>query len=237
MRRWTTPTQRFLIHDVDVSNWDVSTVNSIGSMFNGCWSLKQVDLTKWRPGTCNMSNVFSYCYSLEDIGDLSNWNPTPTTLTNMFLECLSLRYFPDFTKWDLSQCTSLASMFQNARCLLELSIPNLELPKCTSVNNMFYNCYNLKSIDVSNWSIPLLNAAPNDFFGYCWALKDVIPPSFPYNHTYLYAYSLSYESVIRILEALPQVNVSRTIKIPSWSVQALTSEEKKIATDKGWTLA
>lgn len=227
----------YSLTDVDVSNWDVSTVNSIGSMFNGCWSLKQVDLTKWRPGICNLGSVFAYCYSLEDIGDLSNWNPTPTTLASMFLECFSLRYFPDFTKWDLSQCTSLVSMFQNARCLLELSIPNLELPKCTSVANMFDFCYNLKSIDVSNWSIPLLNTAPGDFFSYCWALKDVIPPSFPFNHSYVNDYSLTHESAIRILEALPNVNVARTIRLNAWILQSLTPEEKKIATDKGWTLA
>lgn len=227
----------YSLTDVDVSDWDVSTVKSIGSMFKDCWSLKQVDLTKWRPGTCDMTSIFAYCYSLEDIGDLSNWNPIPTSLANMFLECFSLRCFPDFTKWDLSQCTSLVSMFQNARCLLELSIPNLELPKCTSVANMFNSCYNLKSINVSNWSIPLLNAAPVTFLGTCWALKDIIPPSFPLNHSYINDYSLTHESAIRILEALPEVSVARTINLNSWIIQSLSPEEKKIATDKGWTLA
>ena len=53
----------------DISGWDTSNVNDIGSLFSYCQSLKSLpDLSKWNTDNAtNMSYVFYGCSSLVSI--------------------------------------------------------------------------------------------------------------------------------------------------------------------------
>ena len=103
---------------------------------------------------------------------------------------------------------------------------------------MFQYCYELKKVTLTGWSIPKLNTAPGQFLGQCVNLTDVyIDIPFALNISYATDRSLSHESVIRILNSLPKVTTTRTLNLVNSNINRLTTEEKAIATNKGWTLA
>ena len=57
------------------------------------------------------------------------------------------------------------------------------------------------------------------------------------NHSYSGSWKPTHESISRILEPLPVVTETRTFNLTSSNLSRLTAEEKRIASDKGWTLA
>lgn len=231
----------YSLKTLDVSNWNVSTTTSLASIFAYCYSLEELNLSNWTPSNCtNCSGMFSYCYSLKTIGNIDNWDTSKvTTFSSMFSDCWSLKAIPDITKWDFSAATSLASMFITCCSIREVTLNNLTLPQCTTITTMFRYCYSLKKITLTNWSLPKLTAtAPAQFLGDCWNLTDVyINIPFALNHSYNGCRSLSHDSVLRILNNLPQVTASRTLNLHSTNLSRLTAAEKAIATNKGWTLA
>ena len=48
--------------------------------------------------------------------------------------------------------------------------------------------------------------------------------------------NVSHDSLIRVLNSIPTVTESRSLKLGNTNIAKLTDEEKKIATDKGWNL-
>ena len=61
---------------IDISDWNVSNVESMFHMFYCCNELKSVgDLSKWNISNVeDMTSMFESCKQLKSVGDLSNWN-------------------------------------------------------------------------------------------------------------------------------------------------------------------
>ena len=55
------------LESLDVSNWNVSNVKDMHSMLLGCVSLKELDISKWNTSNvCDMSFMFYGCESLPE---------------------------------------------------------------------------------------------------------------------------------------------------------------------------
>ena len=227
------------LRELDVSGWNVSTVTNLSSMFANCYSLKSLDLSEWDPANCTtLAAMFQNCYSLRDIGDISGWNTAKvTTMASMFASCLALRTAPNVSGWDVSKVTTVANMFNECTNIREITITGWNLAVCTTIATMFRYCYKLEKAVLTGWSIPRVTAtAPAQFLGDCWNLKDLWIFPIPLNHSYANDRALSHESLIRILESLPNVS-GKTINLMSSNVSRLSAAEKAIATSKGWTVA
>ena len=61
---------------IDISDWNVSNVESMFHMFYCCNELKSVgDLSKWDISNVeDMTSMFESCKQLKSVGDLYNWN-------------------------------------------------------------------------------------------------------------------------------------------------------------------
>lgn len=223
---------------LDVSNWDTSAATTMSYMFYNCRSLTSLDLSNWNTNNVtNLGNIFSNCISLTTVGDISNWNTSKvTTLEAMFCYCYSLNSLPNLNNWNVSKVTTLGYMFRDCYALEEITINNWNLASCTTIQGMFYDCFNLKKLTITNWLLPKLSNVTNLFY-YCVSLaayNGTIPIAI--NHTYSSCFSLTYESLINIFTNLPTVTTSRTITIYSNALNQLTSAERAIATNKGWTI-
>jgi surface protein len=52
----------------NVSNWDISNVETMGGMFANCYKLTSLDLSNWdTSNVTNMSSMFSGCTSLQEL--------------------------------------------------------------------------------------------------------------------------------------------------------------------------
>jgi len=102
------------ITEIDISEWDVSHVESMRGMFQYCRYLKTCgDLGKWKVDKCkDMSWMFNGCQCLTNIGDLDNWEIKGTKMKGAFYDCERLKsigsilhWRPEESNWDIfSRC-------------------------------------------------------------------------------------------------------------------------------------
>lgn len=64
------------ITEIDISNWDVSNVETMGEMFIGCKKLESIgDISHWNINKLRDINYMFYgCENLTNVGDLNIWN-------------------------------------------------------------------------------------------------------------------------------------------------------------------
>ena len=75
---------------IDISEWDVSSVEDMSYMFFHCTKLKSVgDLSNWNVSKVeNMRWMFGVCEQLKSVGDLSNWDVSNVkNMNGMFFNC------------------------------------------------------------------------------------------------------------------------------------------------------
>ena len=230
----------YSLRTLDVSRWNVQSATNLSSMFRSCYHLQSLNLSQWNTSACTtFANMFSNCYSLTTVGNLSNWDTSNvTTLGDMFYGCRSLIELNGLSSWDVSKVTTAVELFYNDKLLEELNIEGWNLASCTNINSIFRELTNLKTLSLKNWSIPKITAAPTYFCTGNWNLKNILYTlPIAYNHSYNSCEALTHESVLTILNTLPTVSSARTLNLTTMNINMLTTEEKAIATNKGWTLA
>lgn len=237
-------TNCYNLRELNISNWTVNTVTNMASMFNGCFGLTSLDLSNWNPANCtSFSSMFNHCDSLTTVGNISGWNTSKcTNMSAMFRYCRALKEIPAIQNWDLSQVTTLDSMFSECTALESVTWTNVNLPVCTNIAQIFRYDYNLKYADLREWNVPSVTNSTSYYhtLGDCHTLQDVIGFPIPTTYTnigFQNCENLSYTSLMTIINALPQVTGTHTLRIPAISLNLLSTEEKAIATNKNWTLA
>ena len=97
--------------NIDVSNWDVSNVTNMDSMFAGRTKF-DCNLSKWDVSKVeNMKNMFSWCSNFTGKG-LENWNVSNVTnMRYMFGECNKFKG-KSIENWDVSNVEDMSYMFE-----------------------------------------------------------------------------------------------------------------------------
>ena len=99
---------------IDISDWDVSNIKSMNSMFYWCDELESVgDLSNWDVSNVMlMRTMFSYCSKLKSLGDISCWDVSNVTdMRFMFEWCESFNQ--DLSKWNVSKVRWYSYMFDD----------------------------------------------------------------------------------------------------------------------------
>ena len=99
---------------IDISDWDVSNIKSMYSMFYLCDELESVgDLSNWDVSNVMlMHTMFSYCSKLKSLGDISGWDVSNVTdMRFMFGYCESFNQ--DISNWNVSNVRCRAGIFHN----------------------------------------------------------------------------------------------------------------------------
>ena len=226
---------------LDISNWDTSdwAVTNMNSCWHNCYSLQNLDLSKWDTSNwavTDMGFTWYCCYFLKTL-DVSTWNTENWSVSNLIStwnSCYSLQNL-DLSEWDTSSWV------------------------VSSADYTFYDCFSLNQLDLSDWD--LSNWTASDFTGFLGDLYSLTSLSLPtgkiftstsvipnfakiqnfdgvsisVDHSYNTAYSLTIESLNKILAALPTVSSSRTITLAN-NRHKLTAAELAVATEKGWTI-
>ena len=116
---------------LDVSEWDVSNVKDMGSMFAFCREFNS-DLSRWDVSKVeDMSSMFRSCIKFNC--DLSKWNVSKVKdMYGMFAFCENFNC--DLSKWNVSNVQATMEMFvgcTNFNC-------NLSKWNVKKVKNMYY---------------------------------------------------------------------------------------------------
>lgn len=203
------------IENVNVSNWNTSKVTSMRSTFYICDKLQSVSCENWRLDNCTtLFAMFDSCAALKNF-DPSRWNTSKVTnMEWVFIRCASLTSL-DLSNWDTSQVTVMNNFLSSCTSLTSLDISGWDTSKVHGMRSMLYNCHSLETLKCDNLILPDIELG---------------------NIGLEYSTKLTVESIVGLLNALPQSNKGFSFQIGSDNIAKLSDEQKAIATDKGWTL-
>ena len=164
-------------------------------------------------------------YAWQTAGD----GQTETSLKKRLEEC--------GVRLDISQAQTVSQLFMYGYCLTEL--PTLDFSSWTGGNQVFEGCNKLVTIE--KLIIPE-TASLSRWFHSCSALENIVFEGvIGKNDLNLsYAKKLTHDSLMSVINALKDysgTSTTGTVTLGSDNLAKLTDAEKKIATDKGWTLA
>lgn len=199
---------------LELSEWDVSNVTSFFGLFANLPNLRIIDLSKWNTSSAtNMDWMFAS--SGFNTLDVSNFNTSKVTrMFAMFSECLSLTRL-DVSNFDTSNVLDFGRVFSYwPHVCEELNISGLNLTKCTSMESTFKSS-NFKVIRCDGLRLPNIDMSTIGL----------------YTST-----ELTVDSIVGLLNALPQSDKGYSFQIGSGNIAKLSDEQKAIATNKGWTL-
>ena len=99
------------LFNADISEWEVSRVKEMTSMFEGATSFNG-DISKW--DVSSVTSMYGMFSSTSFNGDLSKWDVSRVTdMTAMFQRAESFN--GDISEWDVSSVSSMDLMFFHAK--------------------------------------------------------------------------------------------------------------------------
>ena len=127
-------------------------INNTNDMFKGCTSITEIDLSNFDTSSVtSMDNMFESCSSLTSI-NLSNLKTSSVErMIFMFSSCSALTSL-DLSSFDTSSVTRMDSMFSQCSSLTTLNLSNFKSSSLTSYDTMFLNCINLEYINLYNFN-------------------------------------------------------------------------------------
>lgn len=134
---------------------------------------------------------------------------------------------------NLSEVKSTNQMFAHCSSLAE--VPLYDLTSATDISSMFSNCSSLVTVPKLN----IANVTNTGYaFYYCSNLETIHMININANLDIHYSTKFTREALLEIIGNLKaQTSGTKTLTMGATNLAKLTDEDKKIATDKGWTLA
>lgn len=183
------------------------------------------------------SAVFTY--------DTSSAITLPKTVIVDMLEIVNLRfcfaYCSKLTTLTLpdgfgAKATNLQSFISGCEKLTTLTLPNGCGTLAETLMFCFYNCVKLESL-----TLPDGFGAAATNLDYCFSFDKSLTtitgtPNFKASLDLHYCIALTHDSLMVVINGLQTVT-GATLTLGAENLAKLTDEEKKVATDKGWTLA
>ena len=151
------------ITEIDLSNFDTSSVESMGNMFYGCSSLISINLSNLDTSNVRiMYYMFEYCNSLISL-DLSNFNTFKVErMDGMFEGCSSLTFL-NLSSFITSKTDNMAYIFYNCKSLTSLDLSNFDILVLTDMRYLFQYCEKLYYLNLKNAKI-ISSASTTDIF-------------------------------------------------------------------------
>lgn len=178
-------------------------------------------------GLNQAKSMFYYCTKLTSVSlfDTSD----VTTMDSMFSNCSNLISVPSF---NTSKVTNMSSMFGS--CEKIKTLPMLDTSNCTSFYNMLSGCFQLTEIPA--WDVGKGGNSLNSLVGTCPRVTHIHLKNINNNFSCSSCKLMEREALLELLNNLATVS-GKKLTLGATLLAKLTEEDKKIATDKGWTLA
>ena len=234
----------------DFSEYKTFNVKDMAYMFYSCNSLSNLDLSNFNTSNVNdMSYMFYNCNSLINL-DISNFDTSNVSYMNyMFYSCNKLTSL-DISKFDTSNVNDMSYMFTSCTLLNSIDISNFKFNKCVNVGSMFGDCGGLTNLKLgSNFSpkqstIGMFYTTTNqninidmdgntNFSSYTGSSTLNLSSIWRGNDS---AYITLYENFANSL-GTKNSSYTRIIKIYTDLYNALSSTQKALITNKGYTLS
>ena len=156
------------------SEENITDVESLDGMFNGCEKLLQVNLTHFTfENVKTMSNLFNGCKHLTDVTFSETINSTNLIdIDGMFEGCESIEY-PKIQYFDFSKVKKMKRLFKGCKVLKQVEFKiDVQIQYVEDLSFVFEGCENLTSVNLSSFTFENVKNMSNLFNG-CKDLKSV----------------------------------------------------------------
>jgi len=162
------------LENFDISSWDVTsgTLTSIRNTFNGCSSLKDLDVSGW-----NTSNVddaisaFQFCRSLDSL-KVDDWDVSSLSRADRMFQDLDAIDSLDLSKWNTASLTNMRFMFSGCDSIQVIKVDTMNVSNVTTMESAFSSCSRLERLNVSAWNTDTLESMASTF-QLCQALDTI----------------------------------------------------------------
>ena len=123
---------------IDISDWDVSSITNMLSMFYRCNKLKSVgDISYWDvSNVTNMAYMFTGCVNFNQ--DILKWNVSRVTdMSYMFFGCVNFNQ--NISSWDVSKVKDMCAMFKLCKSFNQ-DLSGWNVSNVIEMSDMFHNC-------------------------------------------------------------------------------------------------
>ena len=217
------------LKNIDVSKWNVSNLSSLRNMFSNS-GLEYLDLSVWDLKNCtSFAGCFEGCSKLKTL-IMPTLTPNKVKTSNgnnymsfqsMLRGCSSLKEF-DISHWEEINVNNVYRFMDGA-----------------GIETFDLSCINLKSEHLG-YSMPNTHKTLVNATFYKTFLPNKLSDVNPFQNFTLTSFTqLSKESLLSFLNCLADITSSGksyTIPLGSANLAKLSSDEIKIATDKGWSV-
>lgn len=144
--------------DADLNDIDVSAVTDMSDLFNNALSkkIRNIDISNWDvSNVIKMRSMFSHCANFDC--DLSKWDVhNVIDMQWMFDKCSKFKG-KGIENWEVNNVIHIAGMFSD--CLeFDADLSDWELNKDVySLRSLFYRCYKFTGKGLENWNISKMN--------------------------------------------------------------------------------
>lgn len=225
---------------VDISNWDTSNITSLRTLFGTCPSLVSVNVSNW--DTSNVTTFYAMldaCISLKTF-DTSKWDTSSATNMAWMFNGVGLEEL-DVSNFNTSKVTNMYAIFSGVKALVKLDVSNFDTSNVLDAGRMFsYWTNECEELNISG--LNLSNATSMDLTFFRTSFKVIrseglkLPNIDMKNIGLDSSKELTVDSIVGLMNALPQSDKGYSFQIGANNIAKLTDEQKAIATDKGWTL-
>ena len=216
---------------------DMTSATNLHSCFVGCTSLTSLTLPDGfgRMAT-DLTSCFNRCTSLKSLTLPDGFGRMAIKLDSVFYYCTSLTSLtlPDgFGRI----AENLYLCFYHCDSLTSLTLPDGFGRTATNMNSCIASCPALTSLTLPD-GFGRTATLTSSCLGYCPELTTITGnPNFKSSIDLSRSTKLTHDSIMVVINGLQTVTSSKKLTLGSTNLAKLTDEEKKIATDKGWTLA
>ena len=210
-----------------------TAITKANYMFDQCYSLAKVPDVLDLSQCTSAQLMFDQCRSLTKVPDVLDLSECVDCI-KMFAECYSLAKVPDVL--DLSKCINMSAMFSQCACLKSISLAEGSGQVAKNIDRMFQYCNSLETLTLPDGFGKVATTLANCFTK-CTALKTITGnPNFKVSLDLSSCTQLTHDSLMVVINGL-QIVTGQTLTLGTENLAKLTDDEKKVATDKGWTLA
>ena len=226
--------------NINVSNWDTSNITSLRGAFAEIPNLTSVDFADW-----DVSNVttffamFDACMKIENI-DVSKWDTSSAINMGWMFNGNNLKHL-DVSNFNTSKVTNMFAMFASSNSLTQLDISNFDTSNVLDFGRTFSYWSGVnKELNISGLNLSKCSSMDGTFLSSSFNVirsDGLRLPNIDMSNIGLdYSKALTVDSIVGLLNALPQSDKGYSFQIGDVNIAKLTDEQKAIATNKGWTL-
>ena len=139
---------RTCIKEINFINCVQRNITDMSYMFNGCSSLRKLDISRLRTNNVtDMSHMFYGCSLLKEI-NVSNFDTSKVeNMEAMFKSCKSLKKL-DASNFITQKVTNFSEMFYEDTDLTDLNVKIFYINNARFMDKMFYGCSSLTNLEL-----------------------------------------------------------------------------------------